>query len=67
MIMQSYCHKNMTGDLNADANFPQNLLLTDGQVLRHMTSGNITPQATLTETIKDNKDYRKLRRYNPFF
>ena len=67
MIMQSYCNKNMIGDLNADANFPQNLLLTDWQVSGYMTSGNITPQATLTETIKDNKDYRKLRRYNPFF
>ena len=57
----------MIGDLNADANFPQNLLLTDRQVSRYMTLGNITPQATLTGTIKDNKDYRKLRRYNPFF
>ena len=67
MIMQSYCNKNMIGDLNTDANFPQKLLLTDRQVSRHMTSGNITPETTLTETIKDNKDYPKLKRYNPFF
>ena len=67
MIMQSYCNKNMIGDLNADANFPQKLLLTDRQVSRHMTSGNITPETTLTETIKDNKDYPKLKRYIPFF